>query len=134
MADYASGFELPGSVAAEDRSVTVYSADVVIEAIGDYYDDLLGREPTAGKVRFRLASYRTNPSLEAIRIGIAGSTEAHNALATVFHDLLERDANPDRLNQLQRLLVGVASLDEVREELEGSIVLLESQTGLMKSR
>lgn len=109
--------------------MTVYSADVVIEAIGDYYDDLLGREPTDGEVRLYLAGYRTNPSLDVIRSGIAGSTEARDALAGLFRDVLERNADPDRLNQLQQLLVNGASLDDVREELGGSIVLPEEPSG-----
>ena len=109
--------------------MTVYSANVVIEAIGDYYDDLVGREPTDGEVRLYLAGYRTNPSLDAIRSGIAGSTEARNALARLFRDVLERDADPDRLNQLQQSLVDGASLGDVRERLEGSIVLPEESSG-----
>lgn len=49
----------------------IYSADVVIDAIGDDYNDLVGRNPTAAETSLYLASYRTDPSLDDIRTSIA---------------------------------------------------------------
>lgn len=96
----------------------IYSANTVLEAVGDYYEDLAGRDATDAELSFYLGRYRANPDLGAIRTEIARTPDARDALARLFRSVVGTEPDPARLDQLQQALVDGATLDGIGDALE----------------
>lgn len=88
------------------------------QTIGQYYRDLLGREPDAAGWQWWTDQYVSGAwTLPAIRYSFAAGPEARGAVSTAYAEVLGRQGDPGGLDFYQTLLTNGWTLTDVRYSL-----------------